>query len=426
MKQIILFFILSTLIFAQVDSVSSRVQAPSDLDVDTLHWYFDTSNPPTTLIHTIVDVEPSEIDTFGNRPAAIGTYYSIWKAVDDSGNVSVASNQLSVVVADPIPEPPASFLAIGGTSETEVVSTWVDDDDVNLDSVRVYRSPDADTSNMVWLASVGTGVQTYTFTGLTAATAYWFATKSLDGSGQFSEFCTPDSGTTIAGGAANAPTSITGTDHTNLELIITAVGGITEDSLIIYGGTSTESTTALDTIAYADLPFTYSSITEEAFWYVRAKQGASGTWSDYSIEDTVTIDSTNILSLAESEFTTDGTGSYGGYHATISWETTFMRSTQSDGGNATGIYGGGVLIGLNYYITVDAQASNSTNVVKVSTGGGSDWTLDGGSLTTSWKTFTGVVTAEDNQFYITTNTDDTIGWTFDLDNIKVQRTPETP
>ena len=99
------------------------------------------------------------------------------------------------------PLAPTSYTAIGGTSETQYVTTWTDPIASDLDSIRWYEGSSNDTTAMTWITSIAGGVQTYTRTGRTANTTYWSAIKAIDDSGNVSWFSNIDSATTTGGAA---------------------------------------------------------------------------------------------------------------------------------------------------------------------------------------------------------------------------------
>ena len=224
----------------------------------------------------------------------------------------------------------------------------------------------------------------------------------------------------------DAPTNIVTTDNDNLEFTVTWTEADTPDSIAIFGGTSTAPTTALDTIAGAVETYNYTTITDEAYWYVRVKSKKDGVWSDYSVEDTATVDSTNLVPSASSDFTTDGTGWWTSAAVTKSWDASgFMQFSYSDG-SAAALFYHSFTTGLKYYLSLKIRASDDTNNPAVYNGA-AYVPLDGGNTAPTYKTFSLVFTLGGGYGNITIQPIGNFalneGRTIDLDDIIIARTP---
>ena len=124
-----------------------------------------------------------------------------------AGGVLRIFTATTIAEAEPeLPDAPTDFIAVGGTSETEIPMTWTDAEG-DIDSVRVYEGSTNDTTAFVWIASVAQGTEAYNRTGREANTSYWYSVKSYDGSNE-SYFAPPDSATTLAGSADTLGTNI--------------------------------------------------------------------------------------------------------------------------------------------------------------------------------------------------------------------------
>lgn len=64
-----------------------------------------------------------------------------------------------------------------------VVLTWQDNSG-NEDGFKIYKS--TDSSSYSYMATVGTGIQTYTATGLTSDQPYWFRVAAYNTNGESS------------------------------------------------------------------------------------------------------------------------------------------------------------------------------------------------------------------------------------------------
>lgn len=102
----------------------------------------------------------------------------------------------AVIVDNTPPLKPTSLVAHGGEYETQMRVTWTDPTASDLDSIRIYRHTSNDSTGAVWIASVAENIETYTNTGRTANTTYWYWAKALDDSSNLSYFSVSDSGTT--------------------------------------------------------------------------------------------------------------------------------------------------------------------------------------------------------------------------------------
>jgi chitodextrinase len=116
------------------------------------------------------------------------------KAFDAAGNVSAASNTVTVTTAAAASGPPAPTLSSTGVTSTTVSLSWnAVTDSAGVTGYEVYRGS-------TQIATV-TGT-TYTVTGLTASTTYTFSVYAVDASGAVS----PQSNVVSATTAASATT----------------------------------------------------------------------------------------------------------------------------------------------------------------------------------------------------------------------------
>lgn len=95
------------------------------------------------------------------------------------------------------PNPPTSFVAIGGSSQTQFQTNWTNPSASDLDSIRYYEGSSNDTTTMNWIVSLPASTG-YLRTGRTSNTTYWCAVKAVDDSGNVSYFSNTDSATTLS------------------------------------------------------------------------------------------------------------------------------------------------------------------------------------------------------------------------------------
>lgn len=144
----------------------------------------------------------------------------------------------SAIVEDNTPPlPPTSYVAVGGTSQTQYVTTWTDPVASDLDSIRWYEGSSADTSAMTWITSIAGGLETYTRTGRTANTTYWSAIKAVDGSGNVSYFSNIDSATTLPTGGVSPFYTIDLEEGNLSEWTSTSGANLTASTTVAHTGT---------------------------------------------------------------------------------------------------------------------------------------------------------------------------------------------
>jgi hypothetical protein len=95
------------------------------------------------------------------------------------------------------PAAPTSLLAFGKTTTRDSLH-WTDPADYDLDSIRIYRAPWADSANYAFIGRANEGVQYYLDNGRSANTAYWYKIKAVDDSSNVSGYSNRDSAKTLS------------------------------------------------------------------------------------------------------------------------------------------------------------------------------------------------------------------------------------
>ncbi len=166
------------------------------------------------LIATYIDttnkiIRYSSIDSLKNRLAYLENLIQTLAGGDSSQVLAKRSGadydwtwatiSGTIDLSDTIPpSPPTNLIAYGGEYKDTVRLTWTDPNDLDLDSIRLYRSIQNDSITAYWIGSVGAGVQTYIDTGRQAGVTYWYWAKSLDDSANLSyTYSNVDSATTL-------------------------------------------------------------------------------------------------------------------------------------------------------------------------------------------------------------------------------------
>jgi hypothetical protein len=98
------------------------------------------------------------------------------------------------------PAAPTSLVATADNDTAKVRLTWTKPSDGDLDSTRIYRAVIADTSAYTYLDRVAGTIETYTDTGLSTNTAYWYKLKAVDDSSNVSGYSNRDSALTFTTG----------------------------------------------------------------------------------------------------------------------------------------------------------------------------------------------------------------------------------
>ena len=323
------------------------------------------------------------------------------------------------------PSPPTSFVAVGGTSISDIPMTWTDPADADLAWIRIMGSPATnDTTAMTKIDSVAAGTETYTWIGGSASTSYWFGVVGVDNVGNTSYYSNTDSGTTIAA-SVDAPTNINSIGG-NLTATTTWTESGSPDSVCVFGAIVGNTLTALDTIAGGVETFTYSSMTNEDYWYFSIKAKKGDTWSDYGTKDTCTVDSVNFIPSASSNFATDGTAWWSVERGTKTYngDPDYNMTVTSDGsGSDYSIFksSSGMISGLKYRIKFTASSSTTTTKN----------TFNQMTVVSTISDPTMSATPQDYEFIVTCtgsypsmkNDDQGVGKDFMIDNISWARTP---
>jgi chitodextrinase len=193
------------------------------------------------------------------------------KAKDAAGNVSVASNVVSVTTLAPVADTTAptapTTLTASGTTQTTTNLTWTaSTDNVAVTSYDVYQGA-------VLKANVTT--TSYAVTGLTAATAYTFTVKAKDAAGNVSVASNVASVTTLANVVSTYCTS-QGNSAADEKIGKVVFGTISNTST---GGTGYENFTALATNAVRGTVYT---ITITPVWTATKYSEGYSVWIDYN------------------------------------------------------------------------------------------------------------------------------------------------
>jgi chitodextrinase len=222
------------------------------------------------------------------------TYAFTVKAKDAAGNISVASNTVSVTTLTPdTTAPTAPTLSASGTTSTTTNLSWTGaTDNIAVTGYNVYRG--------TTLLGSTTTATTYAVTGLTASTAYTFYVQAKDAAGNVSAASNTVSVTTLA----------------NTVTYCTSIGSSTADEKIgkvVFGTISNTSTgtagyenfTALSTNAVRGTAYT---ITITPSWTATKYKEGYAVWIDYNANGT--FETTELVFSKAASTTTPITGTF--------------------------------------------------------------------------------------------------------------------
>jgi chitodextrinase len=278
------------------------------------------------------------------------TYVFTVKAKDASGNISVASNTLSVTTLAPdTTAPTAPVLSASGTTSSSTNLSWTGaTDNVAVTGYDVYQG--------ATLLGSTTTATTYSVTGLTASTTYTFTVKAKDAASNISIASNILSVTTLAPDttAPIAPTlSASGTTSSTTNLSWTgATDNIAVTGYDVYQGatllgSTTTATTYSVTGLTASTTYTFSvkakdvagnisnasnivSVTTTAYTYC-ASQGNSVADEQIGRVQFATIDNTSTGGTGYTDFTAVSTNVLQGSSQTITITPSWTATTYNEG-----------------------------------------------------------------------------------------------
>jgi fibronectin type 3 domain-containing protein len=201
-----------------------------------------------------------------NRLTAGTTYYIKVTAISGTRE-SAASGVLTAQTAVKTPSVPTGVTA-ATASVTSITVTWTAVEGAS--SYIIYGGTSSSS-----LAQIGTSISaTYTHTGLTAATMYYYAVASVNAGGT-SVKSTATSATTGVS-APGVPSGVTAKAASSTSITVTWTSVTGASSYIIYGGTSSTSLAQIGTSTSAT--YTHTGLTAATtYYYAVASVNAGGT-----------------------------------------------------------------------------------------------------------------------------------------------------
>jgi len=182
-----------------IEWVGSHENIPVDIDL-----YINNAKTRTIQSSTVNDGNHT-----WNVPASLSpsTTYQIKITSTNSSSVSDFSDNYFSVVDVVAPAVPSGLSATAG--DKQVVLTWSANSESDLKSYKVYGGTSANPTTS--LSTVNAGTETYTHTGLTNGTKYYYRISAVDNSGNESSKTSDVNATPVLLGGGNA-LSFDGTD----------------------------------------------------------------------------------------------------------------------------------------------------------------------------------------------------------------------
>jgi len=254
--------------------------------------------------------------TYTNTGLINGTaYYYKVKAVNSAGT-SGYSNEASATPVLAVPSAPTGLTATAGN--TQVALSWTASS--GAASYNVYRGTTAGGESTT---AIATGITTtsYTNTGLTNGSTYYYKVKAVNASGT-SGYSNEASATPNLAIPA-APTGLTATAG-NAQVVLTWTASSGATSYNVYRGTTAggESTTAVAT-GITTLSYTNTGLTNGTAYYYKVKAANSAGSSGYSNEATATPTAATLVIKYDFDSTIVpwvGVGQTGGPNCAPEWQ----------------------------------------------------------------------------------------------------------
>lgn len=147
---------------------------------------YDTDGT-TSLGNAIADADGNW--TITSSVMTEGEHSLTAKATDDAGNISNASSVLKVNIDLTAPSTPVGLSVTPGGAEN--ILTWSNNAESDLALYKIYGSTSANPTTL--LATITSGT-TYTHTGLSTGTTYYYRVIAMDKAGNESDFSADESG----------------------------------------------------------------------------------------------------------------------------------------------------------------------------------------------------------------------------------------
>jgi fibronectin type 3 domain-containing protein len=266
-------------ITATVQSSSSIMVSWKSVSGARFYYLFRSTSPygGFQYLNTTGSNEISYTDT-GLSPNT--TYYYAVKSVNSAGVESDFSSYASATTSSPPPSPPANITATAQSSSSIRVSWYSVSGVANYN---VYRSTSpSGTYSLVAASLTGTS---YTDTGLSPNTTYYYAVKSVNSAGVESDFSSYTYATTSSP-PPSPPANITATVQSSSSITVSwySVSGAATYS--VYRSSSESGTYSLVVVSWTGTSYTDTGLSSHTTYYYKVKSvnstGAESEFSSYT------------------------------------------------------------------------------------------------------------------------------------------------
>lgn len=306
-----------------------------------------TYTPSTNSFETI---------TTASFSVAAGNHTISFTATDGTGDKATFIDQVSIAGGGGGGSAPAAPTGLTATAgDTQVGLSWTASSGAT--SYNVYRGTTAGGQSTTPIATGITGM-TFTNTGLTNGTTYYYKVAAVNSSGT-SAYSNEGSATPVATGAApGAPVSLTATaGHAQVGLSWPASSGAT--SYEIYRGTSSNGQSTTPIVAgITGTSYTNTGLTNGTIYYYKVRAVNTYGSSGYSNEASATpaAGGGGSATFANASFEAPSVGSYLYNPAGSSWTWTNNAGVQKNGS----AYSGTTAVAPDGVQTAFLQSINST------------------------------------------------------------------
>jgi hypothetical protein len=222
----------------------------------------------------------ANITTFTNTSLTQGTEYYYRVRAYNGGNYSVYSNEANAATST-LAAP--SNLNATATSSSQITLTWADNSSDET-SFSIERKTGA-AGTYVYIGGVGANITTFTSTGLTQGTEYYYRVRTVSGS-NYSEYSNEVSATPVilapsnlsVGEISTSQIALTWTDNSNEET------GFSIERKTGDGGTYAQ----VGSVSANVTTFTNTGLTQGTEYYYRVRTVSGSNYSKYSNEVSAT------------------------------------------------------------------------------------------------------------------------------------------
>jgi hypothetical protein len=277
-------------------TASFQIAAPEAGKYEVSVWYPQgtnrATNAPFTVNHangsTVVTVDQTKT---GGRWVLLGNF----QFAAGGGNVTLGTSGVSsaaIVVADgvkaerwPLPASPSALTATPASS-TQINLSWTDNAG-SEDGFTIARSTNS-AGPYTDIATVGRNITTYSSTGLTAATTYYYQVRANNPAGS-SPVSNTASATTQAGATVpNAPTSLAASAVSRTQINLTWTDNATNEANYVVERKTTGAYSVVATLGTNTTSYSNTGLTRNTAYTYRVRATNAAGSSAFSNEATAT------------------------------------------------------------------------------------------------------------------------------------------